>query len=168
LTFTNLTVSFTDASTDDNVGGPATVYVNWGDGSPVATCGVIGSVCTKTYAAAGTYNITHYVKDAGGLLSGNDTFQAIVPAKFFVNVTTSAATQSALVQIKLGTMIKAQGYTSAAGTWTSLVKLPVGAYTATITKSGKTFDCDGAGLANNPVPVNITNADVTINCTVTP
>lgn len=165
LTFTNLTVSFTDASTDDGVGGAATVYVNWGDGSPVAACGATGSVCTKTYAAAGTYNITHYVRDAGGLLSANDTFQAIVPAKFFVNVSTTAAVQSALVQVKQGLAIKAQGYTSVAGTWQSLVKLPTGAYTATITKAGVTFDCDVAVGIQNPVSFSIVAADVNINCT---
>ena len=127
-------VTFTDSSTDDNVGGAATVYVNWGNGGPVAVCGTAGTnpVCTKTYAAAGTYNVSHFVIDAQGLYSAYDNFQVTVPAKFFVTV--DSGTASALVQIKQGLTIKAQGYTNGSGDWTSLVKLPVGAYTATLTK----------------------------------
>ena len=151
------------------MGGPATVYVNWGDGSPVSTCGTAGTspVCTKTYAAASTYNISHYVIDAKGLYSAYDNFSVTVPAKFNVTVTTTAPVASALVQIKQGATIKSQGYTNGAGTFASLVKLPPGAYAATITKAGVTFDCDGVAGAplTNPFGFSIVATDVTINCT---
>jgi hypothetical protein len=174
LTFNNLQVSFTDASTDDNVGGPATVYVNWGDGSGVAVCGAMGSVCTRTYAATGTYNVSHYVVDAQGLYSAYDNFQVTVPAKFYVTVnTTGTPVVSALVQIKQSGAIKAQGNTNASGSWTSLIQLPAGNYTVSISKVGVTFDCD-AGVAGNqntnyahPL-LNPLNTSATISCSHTP
>ena len=44
-----------------------------------------------------------------------DNFQVTVPAKFFVTV--DSGTASALVQIKQGLTIKAQGYTNGSGDW---------------------------------------------------
>jgi hypothetical protein len=58
-------VSFTDASTDDTAGVTDTIYVNWGDGSPMAS-GAKGSLFQHTYTNSGTYTIVHKIRDTAG------------------------------------------------------------------------------------------------------
>jgi PKD repeat protein len=160
-TYSLKTVSFTDCSTDD---GSATIYVNWGDGKPVQAYAMNQAGISHTYTYNGTYNITHWVQDSAGLKS-TEVNTTTVPKKFKVTVNTSAATANALVRVKtVGGVIKSQGYTNAAGTFLS-VGLDPAMYNVTISKYGFTFVCDTIGAT---VPADLTAANDTVACTVTP
>lgn len=80
LTTTNLVVSFTDNSRDNNGKAASTlaVTVKWGDGK--ISTGVGGGVFTHTYATGGKFNILHTVKDTGNRYASQ-----------FITVTPSAA-----------------------------------------------------------------------------
>jgi PKD repeat protein len=155
------TVSFTDCSTDD---GSATVYVNWGDGKPAQayTMGQVG--ISHTYTYNGTYHITHWVQDAGGLKS-TETAKRTVPLKGTATVTVlgdgtgealNAPLASALVRVYNNGVLKAQGYTNALGSFVSGAVVEPSLVTVTGTKVGKTIVC-GA-------PV-YTGANTTVACT---
>jgi len=78
LTTTNLLVSFTDASRDNNYlpQSSLAVTVNWGDGQ--ISTGVGGAVFSHTYATGGKFNVLHTVKDVGNRF--NSEFIAVSPA----------------------------------------------------------------------------------------
>lgn len=82
----NMTASFTDGSSDP--GDTATLYVNWGDGSPVQAF-ALGAAAGHTYAYKGTYSVKRYVRDTGGLVGQCD------PAS--VTVGSAAGTSGTLV-----------------------------------------------------------------------
>lgn len=165
-------VHFADTSTDDYVGGAATVTVDWGDTNATTyTRSSNGDAIapSHTYALNGNYTIRHGVQDAKGQITQCSSFVVTVPLSYKVTVNTSAAIASALVQVKQGTLLKAQGYTNASGTWTSLALIP-GSYTMTISKAGVTFDCDpgASGSQNTNLPADLTSGNVTFTCTHTP
>jgi len=72
---TNLSVNFTDASTDPNTGDTLTWSWNFGDDSALNTT----QNPTYVYAAAGTYNVTLTVTDTYGL-TDNETKAITVTA----------------------------------------------------------------------------------------
>ena len=158
------TVYFTDASTDDGVGGVALVSVNWGDSKTDVNKPLLTSF-SHTYAAAGTYLLIQSVMDAAGAISECPR-QYVTPvpagAKFNVTVNMSKTAAYASVKVLLNGSIKSQGSTGAAGlTWTS-ASLPANAgYTLSVMKVGKTFSCNGA-------TVDLSTGNQTVECTVTP
>jgi predicted CXXCH cytochrome family protein len=62
-TISHLTVTLTDASTDDSM-TPPTITVNWGDGATYK--GTAGEVLKHTYKKAKTYTIVYTVTDSEG------------------------------------------------------------------------------------------------------
>ncbi len=164
LSYSGNTVSFIDASSDDGVGGTATVSVNWGD-NKIDSWTLLGNI-SHTYAYNATYTVRQSVKDAKGFITNCDTVTVTVPAKFKVTVNTGLS--SALVKVTLGGVLKAQGYTNSAGTYTSVGIVPAANYLVTVSKGSTVFDCDGSGSANNPVTVDLSTSDRTLNCTVSP
>ena len=73
---TNLSVVFTDASTDPNTDDTLTWSWNFGDDSALNTT----QNPTYEYAAAGTYNVTLTVTDSYGLTDVSDITEIIVTA----------------------------------------------------------------------------------------
>ncbi len=165
LSFSDKTVSFTDASSDDGVGGAAAVWVNWGD-NRIDSWALLANI-SHTYAYNGTYTVRQSVKDAQGLISSCDPITVTVPASFKVIVNTTAPTSSAYVKVTLNGTVKAQGYTNASGTWTSTGLAPNANYVMTISKTSKTFTCTG-GIGTNPVMVDLSSSNQTLSCAVTP
>jgi len=161
----NNTVSFTDTSTDDGVGGVATVSVNWGDTKTDLNKPLL-SPFSHTYSTSGTYLLIQSVQDAAGaIIECPRQYVTLVPAagaKFKVIVNMSKAVPYTTVKVMLNGSIKSQGSTGAAGlTWTS-ASLPANAnYTLSVMKPGKTFSCNGA-------TVDLSTGNQTAACTVTP
>ena len=73
---TNLSVNFTDASTDPNIGDTLTWSWNFGDDSALNTT----QNPIYAYAAAGTYNVTLTVTDTYGLTDVSDITEITVTA----------------------------------------------------------------------------------------
>jgi hypothetical protein len=103
-------VSFTDSSTDD---GAATLYVNWGDGTPVQAF-ALGSSPSHTYIYKGTYSVRRYVRDSGGLVGDCGTTPVTVGSAagttgtLTINTTnTTGSGFSVTAYVKLGSSTKA-------------------------------------------------------------
>ena len=170
--YNSLAVTFDDCSTDDS---PAIVYVNWGDGRSPQSYTLGQQDILYTYSVGGTYYVTHWVQDSAGAKS-SEFLTLTVPVKRRVTVTAlgdgtgeapGAPLGSALVKLYKAGVLKAQGYTSAAtGAYTSQQVIEPGNVRMTITKAGKTFNCNLTGSGTN-VPVDFATppVDVTVSCT---
>ena len=117
------TVSFTDASSDDNLGGAAVVSVNWGDGSGLST-GALGSAFSHTYTLNGTFTITKKVTDFFGL---NCTTTASVTIASGGTPTTGTLTLKPTGSgvFSITYMVKLAGLTKASGTVADNAVLPL-------------------------------------------
>lgn len=166
----NLTVCFADTSDDTDGDSTALAYVNWGDGSPLATQ-VLGTNFTHTYNKKGTYKIAHRVRDTGGLYAKENITVTPGPAALNNDITvqarvgsTSNAVANATVYIKKNGLTKAWGTTDASGNLTRSLP-PYDSYAVYIYKGSLRFDCDGTygapytfpGTAdNNPTAATVT------------
>jgi hypothetical protein len=114
------------------------------------------------------------VQDNAGL-KDTETVTITIPAKRKVTVTAlgdgtgealNAPLASALVKVYKAGVLKAQGYTTAAGAFTTSQIIEPGSVTITITKSGKIFNCNGTGSGTNVPVTNITLlTDGSVACT---
>jgi hypothetical protein len=158
ISCTGRNVSFTDASWDDNFGGPAVVRVNWGDTH--ITYHQIGDFISYTYANDSTNTVRHEVQDATGAIHRCDPFSVTVPQRYTVTVSFEPATPYATIKVLLDGVIKAQGSSGAAGvSWTSGSLLGNAGYTLSVTKTGKTFSCHGQ-------TVDLSCGNATVSCIV--
>ncbi len=155
-------ICITDASSDDTSG--ATVSFSWGDNKIDSGLALL-TTALHTYTYAGNYTIRQSVKDANGAVTDCPNLYVPIPGKFKVTVNTSGAVASALVKVSLGGVLKAQGYTNSAGTYTSVGLTPDANYSVSITKGTTVFNCAGSG---NPVTVDLSTADNSVTCTHTP
>ena len=171
-------VTVTDASTDDVAFPANAVTVNWGNGS--ASTGNAGSTFPKTYATAGTYNITLTVIDAGGLTS-SQVATVSVPTKYSISgrITESDGSTaiSASVYLKLNGITKATKTSSAVDGSYSFDSLNPGNYEVQVYKYGMVFDGNPVTAGEqNPMPVqvgpsktqNFTRATFTVTVNTTP
>lgn len=135
------TVSFTDASTDDDVLPVNAISVNWGDG--IVTPGNKGQTFSHIYASRSrTYTIVHTVTDAG-VLSAGEHFTVSVPTKYMVSgvVTLKDGTTplgSVSLALKYNGHTRAVRKSAANGTFSFTNVLP-GSYTIRPYKRGNAF-----------------------------
>jgi hypothetical protein len=126
---------FTDASSDPDGNGTATVVVNWGDGSQLSMLAP-GSTFDHTYMTNGTFTITHKVKDSGGMKdvcpSTSVTFSkgtGVVMGSLTIDANGSTSTG-----LKGSYMLKQNGLTVKSGSVTigtdKVVSTPTGNYQA--------------------------------------
>lgn len=150
-TITNLAVSFTDTSADNNHEAQSTlqVNVNWGDGK--VTGGVGGGVFSHTYASAGKYNVIHTVTDVGGRVASELFTVTVAPAAVIKHSIAVTVLTSALAPIPQATVyLKREsasgyiqvkyGYTNASGvaTFPNLAELKN--YKIVVYKTNVDFD----------------------------
>jgi hypothetical protein len=75
--------TLTDASTADESAGPAVVYIDWDDGTPISqtadgeTNGGLNGVFSHSYMWPGTYHVVHGVRDTWGFVN-EEVFEVIV------------------------------------------------------------------------------------------
>ena len=136
------TMGFTDTSSGPQ-GDPITIFVNWGDGSSMAS-GPQGSVFTHTYTNASTYTIYYKATDADGLLSDTKKL-SVTMSKFQItgkvtksNGTDTISSVNVVLKNETGGTVKSV-YTDSYGNYTMSSLYP-GNYTIELSKNGYTFN----------------------------